>query len=459
MVLPREDDPGDFETAERAHEEAVAAWQVGEPDEPGNQARIARSDARFFAELQLPFGPQLLAWRHGGDLHNDYVSVNYRAALEDLFGHQADAVCAKRHLQLDAETRLKLLQQIGQSVILGTARLKQTSAGDFSPDPHLARFPSFDGARRVTVADLFERWCIHHKTLLEASTIRRYTPSMNSLAAFLKDKDVRRIDQDDIWRWADHRRDADGVAAQTINRNDLVAAASVFGFAMTRSGERLRQDNPVQGVKLDVPKAKKKREKRFRDEEVRAILTLARSVEIGGRYPRASASRRWAPWICAYLGCRIQEVCWLRKEDFAEEGGIAVVDFRQTKTGNARRVPLHDALIEEGLRDFVKGASEGYLFVGDRERGVGATRTQQEQRASQIAEWIQDKLGLEEGVDPNHGWRHTWISLASARSVGIDKRFQNIICGHSGADVSDDYHEATIKELKEVLDRFPRYNI
>ncbi len=67
--------------------------------------------------MELTYGPQLCAYRHGGDLNAYGVSVRHREALEDLFGPQADAVCTKRHLQLDAETRFKLLKEIGRAVI------------------------------------------------------------------------------------------------------------------------------------------------------------------------------------------------------------------------------------------------------------------------------------------------------------------------------------------------------
>ena len=153
--------------------------------------------------------------------------------------------------------------------------------------------------------------------------MRRYTPSLNSLAAFLKDKDGRRIDQDDIWAWAEHRRDVDGIAPATVNRNDLVAAASVFTFATTRDGKRLRADNPVAGVRLIEPKKKATREPFFKAPEVKEILTLSRSVQMRGAHVRQAASRRWVPWICAYSGARVQEPCWLKKKDiWRDESGL-----------------------------------------------------------------------------------------------------------------------------------------
>ncbi len=454
----REDTPPDFEEASREHAQEIESWRTCDPGDPTDAVALAEDDARFFADLQLPYGPQLMAWRNGTDLSNAYVSITHDQAMEDLFGTRADAICSRHRLRLDAATRKKLLDQIGRATLFGTARLKQTASGDFSPDVHANRFPKFEAEARVSVATLFERWRASKTDKVEASTIRRYTPSLVSLAAFLKDKDVRSVEQDDIWAWAEHRRDVDRIAAGTVNRNDLVAAASVFTFATTRDGRRLRSDNPVAGVRLDLPKIKRERPPFFRPKEVAAILNLARSVTIGGAYPKAAASRRWAPWICAYSGSRIQEPLWLAKADVEQdaETGIWIMTFRQTKTGNARIVPLHAALIDEGFLDFVRSAPDGLLFVGDRPRKViNVERTIQEQRASQIAEWIQHHIELSEGVDPNHGWRHSFITRATGR---MEERIQHAICGHNEKrDVADGYFTATIAEMKAGLDNLPPY--
>lgn len=459
-MVAREDEPGDFATAEQAHDEAIEAFRRPDPNEDvPDDAPLRASSATFLAEMQLPFGPQLLTWRHGGDLSTSFFAMTYAQALEDLFGAEADAVCARHQLNLDDASRRRLLEQIGTATIAGTARLKQLAAGDYAPDPYAGRFPAFECEARVTVAMLFERWRVTNKGVVEASTIRRYTPSLNSLAAFLKDKDVRRVEQDDIWAWAEHRRDADAIAPATVNRNDLVAAASVFSFATTRDGKRLRPDNPVAGVRLIEPKRKPAREPFFKAPEVRAILTLARGVAVRGAHARQAASRRWAPWICAYSGARVQEPLWLEKKDFwcDEDTGIWVMRFAQTKTGRARTVPLHDALLEEGLLAFVQAAPDGYLVVEDGVPRKGASRSIQEQRASQIAEWIRGHVHLEVGVDPNHGWRHTFITRATGK---MEERVQHAICGHNEKrTVADSYYTATIAEMKAGLDRFPKFKL
>ena len=462
-----------------AGNEAVAEFLAGcvDPDER------ERREAAFFAAIQRPLGPQLLAVEIGRDLETPYASVTHAQALEDLFGAEADKLLAERQLVVDAPTRLLLLREVGRAVVLLNAKVHRNVEGDYAEDANLARFPAFvpqqpaapsatpnlDRGGKITVAQLFQAWRLNKADKTAQATVRRYTPSINSLAAFLKGRDIRVVTQDDLWAWAEHRRDKNGIAPATVNRNDLVAAASVFQFAATRDfatvhfgkaavdGRRVRTDNPVHGVKLDLPKKRKLRDGTFRADEIGAILTLARQAK-DPRYPRASASRRWAPWICAYSGARIQEVCWLGKHDVWCEGGIWVMRFPMTKDGHARTVPLHDALIEEGLLDFWRQAPDGFLFVGDRAQKPGASRSPPEQRASEIAAWIQEKLKLEDGVSPNHGWRHTFITRAEG--AGITKRMANAIAGHNKKrDASDGYYAPPVNEMKRDLDLYPRYVI
>lgn len=414
----------------------------------------------------LPIGPQVLAWTLGQDIDYLGVSMTLEQALEDLFGRRADRVCAEKGLRLDAPTRRKLLVQIGESYRVLKAKLKRNTAGDYSPDAALSRFPTFvaparpapvpDG--RHTVTSVFERWTVKFADKRAASTIRRYGPSVASLAAFTKGRDLRLVTQDDIHDWAKHRRDVDGIGAGTVNGNDLVAAATLFSWAMTRDGGRLRTNNPVTGVKLDLPKRQAQRERTFRQAEIGTILLAARAVSPNPRYPRASASRRWVPWVCAYSGARVQEVCWLSKRDVWNEGGDWVMRFPQTKTGDARRVPIHSDLEREGFVRFVEAAPDGFLFVGDVERAEAASRSAPELRAAELAAWIKRKADLEAGVSPNHAWRHTFVTRAEG--AGISKRHSGAITGHNKRkDASDGYFDPDIGQLKVEIEKLPAFQL
>jgi integrase len=119
--------------------------------------------------------------------------------------------------------------------------------------------------------------------------------------------------------------------------------------------------NPVEKLeKLQEPKTVgEEREKPFRDAEWKAILTAAKNVKVNAMRPYVSARNRWCPWILAHTAARISSITRLMKSDVRDEGGIWVIDLRQTKTGKARSIPLHPQLIEEGFLEYVDTVPDG----------------------------------------------------------------------------------------------------
>ena len=425
--------------------------------------------AELEAAIEMPGERALLAW---GLKHGD-PQISREELLERYFGPMVDEVVAKYQMRVDAGTRHKLLlaaEQLGQDFIETAERhLKQFDFSDpvgeklpkFSPPPQPVQPKPVRSSRQsntLTVEALFERWKEAYAKKRAPSTFRRYGPSIASLHAYWGDRDARLLMQDDVWNWALQREKVEGISAETVNKNDLVAVSSVLGWAATFPAGRLLSFNPAKGVSIEPDKKTEKSDKGFSDDEVAAILKAARAARPNPRYPRAAASRRWTAWICAYTGARIQEVCWLERDDIKIKDGIWVIHFAKTKTDVERTIPVHDALVEEGLLAFREKAPDGYLFVGDTAQKEGSTRTQQEQRASELAEWIRDQVTLDADTSPNHGWRHTFVTRAS--EAGIDKRYSNAITGHNhGKDVSDRYFSARPKALKIRIDAYPRYEL
>ncbi|KRE04912.1 hypothetical protein ASE63_25205 [Bosea sp. Root381] len=457
------------------HDEAVAdeveAYRDAFAEATAHHLSAGKSEkiAELEAAIEMPGERALLAW---GLKHGD-PQISREELLERYFGPMVDDLIARYQMRVDAATRTKLLnaaEQLGQDFIeTAERRLKNFDYSDpvgdklpgFLPPPRQPQAQPQRSSRRenlVTVDALFQRWKEAHAEKRAPSTFRRYGPSIASLQAFWGERDVRLLTQDDIWAWALEREKLPGVSAETINKNDLVAVSSVLGWATKHPGGRLLKENPAVGVSLEPDKKTKKDDKYFSDEEVAAILKAARAARPNPRYPRAAASRRWTSWICAYTGARIQEVCWLKRDDIKIKDGIWVIHFAKTKTDVERTIPIHDALVDEGLLAFREKAPAGYLFVGDTPQKPGSTRTQQEQRASELAEWTREQVELDEDLSPNHGWRHTFITRAE--EANIKKRYINAICGHNhGKDVSDRYFSARPKALKIRIDAYPRYDL
>ena len=369
--------------------ELTPAWLAGESkradddvegwrDDPSDGVGpISTQSAVWLTRLARPNGPYLTAFEIIRDIDQHGISVRLDDAHEVLFGGDADRLCAERHLILDASTRCTLMREVAQAVRFAAEKLLRNVASDYSPDPAAQRFPAYEQPRVEpprkattsvnveTVGALFQRWKAYATDKVASSTLRRYGPSLASLDRWAKGRDWRTLIHEDIFAWATSRRDADGIAPATVNRNDLVAVSSVLAWPMSLSGGKLIATNAAAGIKLPLPAKQSKREKTFREAEIRAILRASRAVKPDARYPRASASRRWCSWLCAYSGARIQETLWLEKRHIWKEGNVWAMHFDQTEDGNARTVPIHAELIREGFLDFVAAAPSGFLFVGD----------------------------------------------------------------------------------------------
>lgn len=389
-------------------------------------------------------------------------------ALEQLYGPLVDGEIARKQVLVDETSRSKTLEVMDQAAdAFGEMATRRLTSLDFS-DPFGAGLPAWNAPKPVTpgavaaprgvltMEKLFAKWKEEHATSRSPSTFRRYGFSIDALIAFWGERDVRLMTSDDVLAFAKERRKT--IPAATFNKNDLVAVSSILGWATSPLAGKLLASNPAYKIRLPEDKKTVTREKRFRDSEIAAILLAARHARFNPKMPRASASRRWAPWICAYTGCRIQETCWVTKDDIYRDGDVWLINFPKTKIDIARRVPLHPALIEEGLLAFHAQAPSGYLFCGDVPQKPGATRTQQEQRASELSEWIREQVTLDPSLSPNHGWRHTFITRAE--DAGIAKRKSNAITGHNTAkDASDGYYAPSAAELKKIIDCYPRYDL
>jgi len=68
---------------------------------------------------------------------------------------------------------------------------------------------------------------------------------------------------------------------------------------------------------------------------------------------------------------------------------------------------------------------------------------------------VRETVRLDPGVDPNHGWRHTWKTRALG--AGIEERLRDAVTGHSVASVGRRYETPTLKMLADAMSRFPRY--
>lgn len=394
-------------------------------------------------------------------------------ALEQRFGIVTDRVLTRHGLFVDDESRAELLFQVGLAFNQATIQLSNNAGGDYSPDPRADRFgdpfkpsdkspaPSPERASAVSLTKLVEDWWRINKAAGRTpSTYESYSATMKRFVAFLKHDDATRVTTENVIAYRDHRlaevnpRTKKPISPKTIKDNDLAGLRAVFGQAVK---DRLLPTNPAEGVSLPVGKREVNRElKGFTDDEAIAILSRAQSYVPGREAPRLASAKRWVPWLCAFTGARVGELLQLRKEDVQQHGEhwfIKITPEAGTvKTKKARTVPLHPQLLDIGFLRFVQSSTGRYLFVQADKNGEvrGAVKT----AANKVRDFVRLAVSDPE-VQPNHGWRHRFKTLA--RKVGMDPYVRDVIQGHAGRSVSDDYGDVDLETRAEAVAKLPRY--
>jgi len=384
--------------------------------------------------------------------------------LEVEFGPMVDRVLTREGIVIDEQGRRLLLDCVRDAVADAGADVYRKTDGDYSPDPKAHRFPPASDAKpksrsKLSVTDLFAGYIKELQAGGQGSaTEKRWKPIINLFVAFLKHDDAARVTKGDIIAWKDHRLLTQGLSAKTVRDSDLAALKAIFRWAVDNLKLPL---NPADGVKIKMPNKVQTRAKGFTDSEALAILKAAHAYEKPEKeYDETAAAKRWAPWLCAFTGARIAEICQLRKEDIFEQDGIPVMritpEAGSVKSGRFRHVPLHPQLVELGLLRFVGAAKDGPLFHQTRRR-KGSTTWPQGAVAGTVGEWV-NSLGVIEGkVAPNHAWRHRFKSLA--RDVGMQARVADAIQDHAARTSGEAYGDVSLKAKLDAILLLPRYAI
>jgi integrase len=102
-----------------------------------------------------------------------------------------------------------------------------------------------------------------------------------------------------------------GARPKTIRDAKLTPVRAILQWA---ADNRRIASNPAERITIDVRQKPGEGRRSFSDEEAALILRAA--------LKERNAVRRWVPWLCAYSGARLSEVCQLRREDVLLLEGI-----------------------------------------------------------------------------------------------------------------------------------------
>ena len=310
---------------------------------------------------------------------------------------------------------------------------------------------------RVPIMDLFDAYVAERTPA--PSTVHGWRSHVRSLIAHLGHDDARRVTRANIIAWKDvllsekvkgkHR------SGNTINGSYLAAAAAVFGWGLRNERVSI---NPAADVKASAPKKVRLREPDFSETEALTILQAALVPPSGKLTPEHVLARRWVPWLCAYTGARVNEITQLRREDVQRLGAVWTIritpEAGTTKNQEARIVPLHDHLIEQGFPEAIAALGQGPVFYDPSRQSVDKQDKRPFRKVGdRLAEWVKG-LGIA-GVQPNHGWRHRFKTVA--RRVKMDREARDVIQGHAARTEGERYGSWEPETLAAEIAKLPRF--
>ena len=284
------------------------------------------------------------------------------------------------------------------------------------------------------------------------------------LVAFVGHDDAALLTVEDVKSWRQHLlsetvRGGEKRNARTVRSTYISALRATLNWAVE---EGKLATNVAQSVVVRVPKQARLRQPDFTMDEAKSILRASLVADPKLSTERAFA-RRWIPWLCAYTGGRVNEFSQLRREDVREVDGIWVVvitpEAGTTKTNEARTVPIHAHLLEQGFVAAVRAKPEGPLFYDPSKQRVSGDGSRHYKKVGErLAEWVRAQVGITDpAVKPNHGWRHTFKTLAMTGEMS--ERIADYIQGHAPKTVARTYGSIPLAVLTDAINRLPRFDL
>jgi integrase len=324
---------------------------------------------------------------------DDMERAEERGHAATYVAFDVDELLQREALSVDEQTRAALAERIFWHKVRMLNALKDRARGSYVQPEALKDAPTWQPPKPskpdeapITVRAIVEQWKNEKKP--GAKTAYSWPRIIKKLTDFVGHEDAARITDSDIIGWKDALL-ASGLGQKTIE-NHLIIARTLFGYA--HANKRI-PTNPAAGVKFKPKVDPTKKKRGFNDEEAARVLTAARN--------ETEAHKRWAPWLCAFSGARIDEICGAMAKDVERIDRVPCLhirlDHREAgaslkNEGSERVVPLHSAVIAEGFLDYVKTLPKnGPLFPSVTpdmfgKRGGNGSKT--------IGRWVRETVGI-----------------------------------------------------------------
>ena len=297
----------------------------------------------------------------------------------------------------------------------------------------------------VAFKQLVDGWAAERRPV--AKTQYEWSRVVRQLEAYLGHSDAQQLTGENLIDWKRSMIEA-GLRPKTIQDAKLAPLRAILQWGVQN---KLIPSNPADGISLDVRTKQGEKKRSFTDAEAKLILRAALAEK--------DPVRRWVPWIGAYSGARISEICQLRSEDVTQIENIWCMkldpEAGSLKTsGSERIIPLHRALIETGFLKFVATIKSEPLFSSlspDKfgKRGGNGTKV--------VGRFVR-QLGLTDTrLSPSHSWRHR--IKTSGRKYGLAEDILDAITGHGARSVADSYGEFPVEALFREISKIPKLEL
>ena len=260
----------------------------------------------------------------------------------------ASEISEVRGLQLSETCRRLLARCIARVIQRASLQLRRLADGEaletFTPFSTPHRAPSASSRGAVVFSKLVEGWTAERRPALK--TVYEWQRVINQLVSFLGHENATALTANDLLQWKSSMVDA-GLRPKTVRDAKLAPVRAILQWGV--QNQHLAE-NVAEKVTIDVRAKQGEKKRSFTDDEGRIILRAALLEK--------DPVRRWVPWIGAYSGARVSEICQLRREDLVEIEGIwcmkVMPEAGSVKTsGSERVIPLHPALVTNGFMEFV----------------------------------------------------------------------------------------------------------
>jgi integrase len=347
---------------------------------------------------------------------------------------------------IDDDGRRILASAIAAALQRASLALSQLAKGGhplsaFFSTPNSIAAPFEPPRKPVTLGELVKGWAAERRPV--AKTQYEWSRVVRQLESYLGHDDAQRLTSENLIDWKRSMVEV-GLRPKTIQDAKLAPLRAILQWGVQN---KLIPLNPADGISLDVRSKQGEKKRSFTDAEAKLILRAAQAEK--------DPVRRWVPWIGAYSGARVSEICQLRSEDILEIEQIWCMKLDpkagSLKTsGSERIIPLHPALLEAGFLKFAVKTKSGPLFAAlspDKfgKRGGNGTKV--------IGRFVR-QLGLTDPrLSPSHSWRHR--IKTSGRKYGLAQDILDAITGHGARSVADSYGEFPVEALYREISKIP----